>query len=38
MNAAVPMSPMLLGGHEIVLPIVLPLVAGALLLVLEKAR
>jgi multisubunit Na+/H+ antiporter MnhC subunit len=28
----------LLGGHEIVLPIVLPLVAGALLLLLEKAR
>lgn len=37
MNAAVPMSTMLLGGHEIVLPIVLPLVAGALLLLLEKA-
>ncbi|MBL8349709.1 MAG: monovalent cation/H+ antiporter subunit D [Burkholderiaceae bacterium] len=28
----------LLGGHEIVLPIVLPLVAGALILLLESAR
>ena len=40
MNAAMPMppiAPMLLGGHEIVLPVVLPLVAGALLLLLEKA-
>ena len=30
-------APQLLGGHEIVLPVVLPLVAGALLLLLEKA-
>jgi multicomponent K+:H+ antiporter subunit D len=29
-------APMLFGGHEIVLPIVLPLVAGSLLLLLEK--
>jgi multicomponent K+:H+ antiporter subunit D len=28
----------MLGGHEIVLPIVLPLVAGALILLLEQAR
>ncbi len=40
MSPTVPMPPnlpLLLGGHEIVLPIVLPLVAGALLLLLEKA-
>jgi multicomponent K+:H+ antiporter subunit D len=29
---------MLFGGHEVVLPIVLPLVAGALLVLLERAR
>ncbi|WP_234413669.1 monovalent cation/H+ antiporter subunit D [Ideonella sp. A 288] len=39
MTAAVPLPPiasLLPGGHEIVLPIVLPLVAGALLLLLEQ--
>lgn len=34
MNSAATLLP---GGHEVVLPIVLPLVAGALLLLLEKA-
>ena len=40
MNAAVPMplvTPLLPGGHEIVLPILIPLVAGALLLLLERS-
>jgi multicomponent K+:H+ antiporter subunit D len=34
--SAIPAAPLLLGGHEIVLPIVLPLAAGALLLLLER--
>lgn len=36
MSAAM-FTPLLPGGHEVVLPIVLPLVAGALLVLLEKA-